>query len=139
MKMARGLITLVLFCSGCSKSATKSDSYTVVKHVVDGDRYTILHGDVQIEAVCRYSTYTPRGTDKTDDAHCMSTPPVGQELSGKRGEGYWLFIDWKANDAEWHMGLQVEKEKLGNVKHDPEIMMFTLGFLLGHLTSSSAP
>lgn len=73
---------------------------------VDGDRYTILHGDVQIEAVCRYSTYTPRGTDKTDDAHCLSTPPVGRELSGKRGEGDWLFIDWKANDAEWHMGLQ---------------------------------
>jgi hypothetical protein len=61
MKTARGLIALILVCSGCSKFATQSDSYTVVKHVVDGDRYTILHGDVQIEAVWRYSTYTPRG------------------------------------------------------------------------------
>lgn len=75
MKKAPGLIALILVCSGCSKSATQSDSYRSQTRC----RYPTLHGDVQIEAVCRYSTYTPRGTNKTDDAHCLSTPLVGQE------------------------------------------------------------
>jgi hypothetical protein len=108
-----GQLVFALCCIGCSRvTPSKEDSYIVVKHDTEGDRYVIRHGNVEIHATCRYSTYTVKGDNKTSDAFCLESLPVGQKLRMSRGAGDWLFCDWEIRDAEWHMGLSVEKEEV---------------------------
>ena len=115
VKYFAGVLLLVL--SGCSgKSPDKPsvngyfDSAVVILH--DGDSYTIRQGNVEVQAVCRYTTYNLKGQDKAFDDHCLKSLPVGTEIRVKRGEGDWLFADWETGDTQWHMGLNVGKEEL---------------------------
>ena len=98
--------------------ARDGDSYIVIKHVAEGDRYVIRHGDVEIQARCQYSTYTVKGDDKMHGGLCLESPPVGVRLKMARGTGDWLFCNWNVRDTEWHMGLIVEKEEVKGRKEN---------------------
>jgi hypothetical protein len=107
---------LVSVSCGCSNRPDKpsangySDSAVITLH--DCDNYTIRQGNVEIQAVCRYTTYNTKGQDKAFDDHCLKALPVGQEIKVKRGEGDWLFANWETDNTQWHMGLNVGKEEL---------------------------
>ena len=121
--MKKFAMIAILVLAGCSKQQLQpgepsgkasvngySDSAIVTLH--DGDSYTIRQGSVEIEAVCRYTTYNTKGQDKAFADHCLKALPVGQEIKVKRGEGDWLFADWETGNTQWHMGLNVGKEEL---------------------------
>src|SRR5713101_5929958 len=98
---------------GCAKPspASNEDSYIVVKHDTDGDRYVIRHDSVEIQATCQYSTYTVKSRSQTNAAYCLDSLPVGERLKMVRGQGR-LFCNWEVGDTEWQMGLRIEKEEL---------------------------
>jgi hypothetical protein len=109
LSLAIRIVLVVVSMIACAKNPAR-DSYIVVKHVVDGEKYVIQHGDVEIDAVCRYSNYTV--SDKTYDSYCLRAIPVGTNVKMVKGEGDWLFAEWKDNNVEWRMGLNVEKEEV---------------------------
>jgi hypothetical protein len=108
-------------CSNIRQSsavAQSMDTYIVIKHVTDGDRYVILHGDVEIQARCQYSTYSIKGNDKMNGGFCLESLPVGKQLKMIRGAGDWLYCNWDVRDTQWHMGLIVEKEEVKGHKEN---------------------
>jgi hypothetical protein len=117
MRPNLGATALLVVICGCSNKPPDelsrngySDSAVVTLH--EADNYTIRQNNVEIRAVCRYTTYNAKGQEKAEADRCLKALPVGKAIKIKRGEGDWLFADWEEGNAEWHMGLNVEKEEL---------------------------
>jgi hypothetical protein len=134
---AVGLVAMVLL-GGCNENRPidiHPDSYIVVEHITDGDKYVIRHNDLEIEAACRNTTFTTRNDRTIHATNCLDVMPVGKEIRVTRGVGGLLWADWNEADIiDWQMHLNVEREELKQGTPPapiPSLWAITIGTFLG--------
>jgi hypothetical protein len=107
-------LSAILFLCGCNDERIDGppDSYFVVKHIADGDKYVIRQKTLEIEAVCENSTFTTKNDHKIHATNCLTAMPVGEEIKVTKHLGDWLYADWKEGDINWQMQLRVQQQIL---------------------------
>lgn len=103
----------IVLLGGCNNEPTDThpESYVVVEHITDGDRYVLRHNDLEIEAACRNSTFTTNNDRTIHTTNCLTTMPVGAEVQVTRGASNWLYTDWKEAGIDWQMHMNIEREE----------------------------
>ena len=108
-----GLVTIPLLW-GCNDARIDRhpDSYVVVKYIADGDKYVIRHGNSEIEAACKTSSFITKNDRRFHATKCLTSMPVGKELKVTKHGGDWLYAEWNDGNIDWQMHLRVVKEEL---------------------------
>jgi len=139
-RFAIGLVAIVLL-GGCKELPTDPhpDSYVVVAHITDEDRYVIRHNDLEIEAACRNSTFTTNKDRTIHATNCLTLMPVGKEIKVTRGVSGSLYADWNESGIDWQMLLSIQGEELKpGVPPAPlraSVWAITIGTFLGVLVA----
>jgi hypothetical protein len=130
-------LSAILFLCGCNDERIDGppDSYFVVKHIADGDKYVIRQKTLEIEAVCENSTFTTKNDHKIHATNCLTTMPVGEEIKVTKHLVDWLYADWKEGDINWQMQLRVQQQilKQGRLPSpiQPSVWAISIAIFLG--------
>jgi hypothetical protein len=131
-------LAAILLLWGCNveRIDRHPDSYVVVKHTANGEKYVIRHDNLVIEAVCKNSIFSSKNDGKIHATHCLTSMPVGTEVTVTKDVGDSLYADWKEANINWQMHLSIEKEELrGPNPVHASVWAITIATFLGTLVA----